>query len=462
MQLSNLKRTSVAKNVLIDDECVVILIPSSTRKIWNSVYETPFLMGNCKGVIVPNKIEKINKKPVNGRIHYLDCKKQFLELKDAPKKLQVLGSISSIPKKDKDESQKRKEFYFYDTSTLMQGLNSWMDKLPEKKIYTILIDNLRNLYTKVKEDYPKKKVLLVFDIDSKNDLLYLFLSNFKQLRNLLKDVLNHGRFFDLFAFASVNKKLIPVLEFDDKLNTILPLLPMITRLESFIDSVELADEIDGAPAISDRETEENQEKIVPNKSIATKIVDALQDPGSLFKKSQKHDFVSNMTPSTLPPKTKELTVNAKADEEDPSKIKVELDGRTLSKVMRYFKVTNPDIIANVKASIDTYIKETGVVPTKANAESLVLKAVNRSIHGTDTIDETYLANPNLLFEKLKDVNVFSVPLEFPKNQKEFPFDISDIVTLKAVTGQHRQKYEFVEKDRRIKINKIIKTSCCRF
>ena len=444
MQLSNLKRTSIGKNVLIDDSCVVILIPSSTRKIWNSVYETPFLFGTCKGVIVPNKIEKVNKKPVNGRIHYLDCKKQFLELKNAPKKLPVIGSISSIPKKDKEENKKNKEFWFYDTSTLMQGLEVWMSKLPEKKIYTILIDNLRNLYNKIKEEYPKKKVLLVFDIASKSDLLYLFLSNFKQLRNLLKDVLNHGRFFDLFAFVSVNKKLIPVLEFDDKLGTLLPILPMITRLESFVDSSELADEIDGAPAISDQETEEDQESIVPNKSIATKIVDALQDPSSLFKKTPKNEFVHNLEPSTLPPKTKELTVTAKADSED-DKVKVELDGRTLSKVMRYFKVTNPDIIANVKSALDTYIKETGAVPTKANAESLVLKAVNRSIHGTDTIDETYLANPNLLFEKLKDVNVFSVPLEFPKNQKEFPFDISDIVTLKAVTGQHRQRYEFVKK-----------------
>ena len=289
---------------------------------------------------------------------------------------------------------------------------------------------------------PKKKVLLVLDIASKEDLFYLFLSNFKQLRNLLKDVLNGSRFFDLFMFASINKRLIPVLEFDDKHSTLLPILPMINRLETFIDSVELADEIDGAPAISDQETEEDQENIVPNKSIATKIVDALQNPSSLLRKTPKNEFLPNMEPSTLPPKTKELTVSAKADSED-DKVKVELDGRTLSKVMRYFKVTNPDIIANVKAAIDTYIKETGAVPTKANAESLVLKAVNRSIHGTDTIDDTYLCNPNLLFEKLKDVNVFSVPLEFPKNQKEFPFDISDIVTLKAVTGQHRQRYEFV-------------------
>ena len=442
MQLSNVKRTSIGKNLLVDDDVVVIFVPSSTRKIWNGVYETPFLFGNCKGVIVPNKIHKINKRPVNGRIHYLEAKKQFLEMKGVVKKLPVLGSISTI--KEKEDGRKPRQFYFYDTTHILNGLEYWMTRLPERKIYTMLIDNMRSIYTKIKEDFPKKKVLLVLDIASNDDLFYLFLSNFRQLRNLLKDTLNGPKFFDLFMFASVNKRLIPVAEYDEK-GVLLPILPMINRLESFVDSVDVADEIDGAPAISDQETEEDQENIVPNKSIASSIVDALQNPDSLLKKPQKHTFVNGLVPTTQPPKTKELTVKAKPDSEDDDKVKVELDGRTLSKVMRYYKVTNPDIVANVKAALDNYIKETGEVPTKANAETLVLKAVNKSIHGTDEVDETYLANPNLLFEKLKDINVYSVPLEFPKNQKKFPFDISEIVTLKSVTGQHRQKYEFVEK-----------------
>ncbi len=459
MQLSNLKRTSIGKTVLIDDDVIVVFVPSSTRKIWNGVYETPFLFGNCKGVIVPNKIFKVNKRPVNGRIHYLDAKKQFLELKGVVKKLPVLGSLAGV--QNKEEVKKSRQFYFYDTTNILTGLEYWATRLPERKIYTMLIDNLRSIYTKIKEEFPKKKVLLVLDIASKDDLFYLFLSNFRQLRNILKDTLNGPKFFDMFMFASVNKRLLPVAEYDDK-GVLLPILPMIRRLDSFVDSTGIADEIDGAPAISDKETEDEQDNVVPNKSIASSIVDALQNPDSLLSKPQKHTFVNGLVPTTQPPKTKELTVKAKPDVEDDDKIKIELDGRTLSKVMRYYKVTNPDIVANVKGVLDNYIKETGAVPTKANAEALVLKAVNKSIHGTDEIDETYLANPNLLFEKLKDVNVFSVPLEFPKNQKKFPFDINDIVTLKAVTGQHRQKYEFVEKDRRSKINIIVKISCRRF
>ena len=161
MQLSNIKRTSVGKNILIDDEVVVIFIPSSSRKIWNGVYETPFLMGNCRGIVVPNKIEKINKKPVNGRIHYLDAKKNFLELKGVVKKLPVLGSLTSIPKKDKEEHKKTREFYFYDATNIMQGLEYWISKLPEKKIYTMLIDNIRTLYNKIKEELLSKSRLWV-------------------------------------------------------------------------------------------------------------------------------------------------------------------------------------------------------------------------------------------------------------------------------------------------------------
>ena len=71
---------TIGKNILVDDDIIVIFVPSTSRPVWNGVYETAFLMNNCKGIVVPNKIVKINKRPANGRLHYLDAKKQFLEI----------------------------------------------------------------------------------------------------------------------------------------------------------------------------------------------------------------------------------------------------------------------------------------------------------------------------------------------------------------------------------------------
>ena len=115
MQLSNnLKRTTIGKNVLVDDNVVVIVVPSLSRKIWNSVYQTPFLMSNCKGIVIPNRIFKINKKPFNGRIHYLEAKKNFVELKNVIKKIPVVGSLASL--KPKNAEDKKVKQICYDTS----------------------------------------------------------------------------------------------------------------------------------------------------------------------------------------------------------------------------------------------------------------------------------------------------------------------------------------------------------
>ena len=434
----------MGKKVLIDDNTVIIFIPSITRKIWTAVYDTPFLMSNCRGIIIPNRVFKFNKRPFNGRIHYLDAKKQFVELKNVIRKIPVFGSVSAIKKGVEDDKKKKtKQFYFYDMSMLQQALLFFSEKLPEKKIFEILIGEIRSVYQSIKEEYPRRKVLLVIDIQNQNDLMYLFLTHFRQLKGILKDTLAGERFFDDFAFVSVNQRLLPMLEYTDK-EVLVPILPMINRLDKFIENADLAEQIDGAPAIDEKETTEEPQEPVPNKSIASKIVDALQNPLSL--EQQKNNFVpeGQVMKETEPPKVKPLEVKATVDDDDDS-IKIELDSRTLSKVMKYYKVTNPDVIANVKAAIDNYIKETGAVPTKANAELLVLKAVSKSVHGTDKIDDLYLANPNLLFDKLKEVNVFSVPLEIPKTEDKFPFEFNEVVTLKNVTGQHRQKYEFSDR-----------------
>lgn len=259
---------------------------------------------------------------------------------------------------------------------------------------------------------------------------------------MLKDQINENKFFDDFLYLSINNKIFPVAEYNDK-GLFEANLPMIGRVEKIVENSELATAINDAPAIQDNKTGEVNE-VIPNESLATKIVDVLKDPFSfsLVNDNRRNlvEPVGQVQKEKPAPDNKPLTIKANLDDNDD--INIELDGKTLTKVMKYYKVSNPDIIANTKAAIDSYIKDTGTVPTKENAEKLVLKAVNKSIHGTDTIDDKYLSNPSLLFNKLKNIDVFSVPLEFPKNKERTPFTVSDVVTLKNVTGQHRQKYEF--------------------
>lgn len=431
LQFTNLKKTSIGRNVYIDDDVVVVYVPSTQRSVWDGVYKTPLLMSNCKGIIIPNKIQKIYNKQLNGRIHYLEAKKHFVEMKNVTKRIPVYGTLNL--KSEEKSTKKKKQFYFFDTSIIIQGITQLLEKLPEKRIYEILLSEFNKIHTSIKSQHPEKSVVFIFDIISKNDFFYFFFSNFRRLKVLLKDSLSTP-FFDYFLFASIHERLIPLVEID-KDGNIQPIFSMLHRLDQFIETSEYAEEIDGTPAIQDKDVPSDVEKPLPNKSIFSQIVDNLKG-NSVFTSPEVKKFTNDDLKN-------QIKIKTKVDDE-LDKIKIDIDNKTLTKIMKHFKITNSDILANVKAAIDDYIKETGVVPTKANAELLILKAVSKSIHGTDQIDDIYLAKPNLLFEKLQEVNVFSVPVNFPKDDQIFPFKVSDIVTLKNVTGQHRQKFEFTE------------------
>ena len=64
MLLSNLKRTSIGKKILIDENSIILYIPSVSSNIWDVVYDSGFLLSNCRGIIIPNKIFKFNKSEI--------------------------------------------------------------------------------------------------------------------------------------------------------------------------------------------------------------------------------------------------------------------------------------------------------------------------------------------------------------------------------------------------------------
>ena len=115
MQLSSLRKLTIGKSVLVDEPTIIMFFPSSFEKVWKSIYSTAFLLSNCRGVIVPNKnIFFNNKKLLKGKVHFLEMKKQMLELKNVTKKLRVLPSIKADNKVELEKSSsvsKGNKFY---------------------------------------------------------------------------------------------------------------------------------------------------------------------------------------------------------------------------------------------------------------------------------------------------------------------------------------------------------------
>lgn len=441
MQLTNVKKTSVAKSVLVDRPSIIMFYPSTYEHVWKSIYNTGLLLNNCRGIVVPNRNMTFFKRIIKGKLHYLDMKKQMLEVKNVSKKLPVTPTINFEKDTKKSIVSPEKNYFFYDLTLIQTGIEYIRDKYPERKVLSIFVEELTKQYNELKRSNPTRNVQLIFDIQNVEDFVFNFFKNIKRNVAFLSEELEN-KFFDGLLFCSVGDRLYPVAEYEEGKFT--PNISMINRMIAAVDAIDLANSVDGLPAISDDDETNLSDKPVGD-SLASRIVDVLKDPFS-FKvvnqtRKQFVDTGSQVVKPSPAPSVKPVTLKAKEKDED---VEIELDGKTLTKVMRYFKITNPDIIANTKAAIDTYIKETGAVPTKENAERLVMKAVNRSLHGTDEISDQYLANPALLFNKLKDVDVFSTPLEFPKNPNALPFEISDVVTLKSTTGQNRQKFEFSE------------------
>ncbi|MDX1699474.1 MAG: hypothetical protein R3250_02595, partial [Melioribacteraceae bacterium] len=94
----------------------------------------------------------------------------------------------------------------------------------------------------------------------------------------------------------------------------------------------------------------------------------------------------------------------------------------------------------VKTAIDAYLKEKGDKLTTNEAEIVLIKALNYTVHGTDDVPEEYLARPKILFSKLKEIKTHRVPLQFPKIPRLI--NPESIIDINHTTGQHRQRFEF--------------------
>jgi len=121
-------------------------------------------------------------------------------------------------------------------------------------------------------------------------------------------------------------------------------------------------------------------------------------------------------------------------------VNVKLNQDELKRALKTYKITDPDIIANVQISLNNYINTTKTKPTQDEAENLVLRAINYTVSGSDVVPEEYLHKPNLLFNRLKQIDYYKNSLDIPESDNII--NPKDIIDLKYTTGQHRQKFEF--------------------
>lgn len=407
MNISNITPLKiVSSNIIVDKPSIFMVFPDTNVKIWESIYSTNFLLANCNGIISPAKMYSFLRKKFNGKIYVLDLKKNLLATETKTKKLKVYSSIHINDKDEKENQDNNRKYYFYDLSMYSTALSQMVDKVNERRLATELFQSIQNDYNILKNNYPDFDIDIIFLMkDDKGFLNTLF----KNIRILLpQKKLDEIVFFDNYCFVSTeNKYLIPILTRSEGKNEYIK--QNLTKLPGYL----IPDEIINKEEIIEPSKEESVKKEPEQTNVAKDLV---KDLSGKIETSTKIDEDGNLN--------------------------IEINTKQLKKILKNYDIDDQTVLSNVKVAIDKYINKNNSKIDKNNAEIVVLKAINKTVHGTDELKEKYIHEPKLLFDKLKNTKTYQVPLEFPKYENEIVQPKNIITDINHTCGQYRQKFEF--------------------
>lgn len=410
INMSRLRPTQISKNKMrVDRPTLFLTVPDTNINIYDGIKSSGFLLSTCQGIVSPNRMLTINKKKFNGKIQNLDLRKKMLNSK-VGRKIKILSNLPSLDKKTKANEDKSSDYYFYDMSIYSEALKYLNSKYSEKVAARKLFKELSKVYQQTKQRMPITHIEVLLLIKDNQGLLNNVINDLRVL--LPPKELEVVNFYDNYTLVSnTNNTILPIMHKERLKNKII--VQNLSKLNSLIEQKEEIEQIKKETPIKSGESENLSTLETPDKpSIFTRMVQNLQQ--------------SNLSPEI----TKDGTIN------------VGVDNRELAKVLRKYKINDPDITANVKTAIDIYMEEKGGKLTKDEAELTMIKAINYSIHGKGEVDEEYLADPEKLFKKLMNRQTHKTRLNFPKKMDGYIVKPEDIVDIKHTTGAWRQKQEF--------------------
>ena len=433
--LSQMNENKISKNNLrIDQPTVFMTMPDTNLNIWNIIYDNGILKSNCEGVIVSSKVFKLNNKTFLGKAHYLDVKKNLSIKKSKGKKFKVSSTLNL-----KDVTNKSKKYWVYDLSLYSQALKYGNEKFSALASAKNLINQLSTEYKRIKKLNPAVKFEMFFMVKNEKGNLIELLKNYKILFN--DDTLENMPFFDNYCFfCNCDNTIIPIMhKVKGKVKLI---IKNLNKLSSFLPKDDIVKEINKESIIGG----DNSNEVV--KSAEAKLSKEEQAIEDILptKKDNFNKIIDDL---------KTVNLDSKKDGDDGG-IKIEINNKRLTKILKKHKINDPDIVANVKAALDRYIKMKGDKLTNDEAETVVFHAIHFSVYGTDEIRPEFLANPEKLINKIKDTRIHKTPLIFPKALSENIVNPSDIIDLKYTTGAWRQKNEF-EETIHTNVEKLFKT-----
>lgn len=399
--LSKLTPNTIStQKIRIDYPTILMVLPDININICDIIGDMGFLLSNCGGIIVPIKTIGADGFKINTKEYYFDLKKNILKT-DVGSKLKILNNI---PKTDSEK------YYIYDLTPYSKIMKYLSTKYGEKVVLIRILNELSSLYESLKQKYPTYRIENLFIVNNLDGTLYNTITHLSTL--ITNKDISELNFYDNYTLVSNGNNTIIPLFIKDKLENTL-VKPNLNKIRTYIEDKEITKDLKKESIIDPAKVSEEPVEHAPD-TLLSKIIQNLQKNNLRAENNEEGNIIS-----------------------------VGLDQRQLSNVLKKYKIEDPDIIANVKSAMDTYINLKGEKLSKEEAETTVLKAINYTVHGKEEIDTEYLNNPELLIKKLSQAKAHRVPLDFPKTSVvETPINPNDVVDLKYTTGVWRQKVEF--------------------
>ena len=419
---SDLKSNTISRNKLrINTNCIFLTIFDgnfSPSKYLETLNTTGISLINCNGFIIDNSSREAFGRNINNRTKHTEIRSGISDIKG--KKIPVKTGISNI-----NFSSQQKDFYFLDMNHYLDALLTRQGQTSLNQLYRGLFYYISETYKNIKKQFPAVTCDTILIANQLDGPIGQILENANRILNT--SFLSKFDFFDNYMFVSPsNLQMIPI-AFRKKFKQTLNLKNINYSLRSLFKNID------------SRKTSENPIVSKNAKDIAT-------EPR---KKENKSQTVLNKIVAEL---SKEKLISS-VDENGI--IKPQIDNKTLSKILKKYKITDPDILANIKSALDMYIELKGDKLTEEEAFITILKAINYTLHGKEELDEKYINDPKRLILKLKNISTHKTPLNFPEN-KNLIIDPSDIIDIKHTTGVWRQKQEF-DKTIHVNIRKLFET-----
>jgi len=426
LSMSQMSEKKISKHMLrIEKPTVFLTVPDTNIKVWDHIHNAGLFLSNCKGIVTPNKMFKIGNKTFNGKEHHIDLKKHLQVKQNTGKKLNITSTLTGLKNVDPNKS---KDYYFYDLSIITKAFKFLANKNNTKISSLRLFESIQKEYNNIKKRNTTVNVELLFLINDLNGHIYNTIINARKY--LPADMFQNMAIYDNFGIVSNTKNTIIPIFYKDKFDNSISWVN-VRKLSNYLDSETTAKNIESESAIESDGKNTNKHEEIPeltkNDNTFEQIIDKL--------------------------KTSKLVTDVSDDGES---IEVKIDNKKLSTILKKYKITDPDIVANVRAALNGYIAEKGDKLNETEAETIVFHAIHYSIYGTDEIQPEFIKNPDKLLKKLEGSRAHKTPLIFDTNTQKNVINPTDIIDINYTTGSWRQKQEF-EKSIHENVKKLFST-----